>query len=61
MTVRIVRVRKCDLPIPLVVDGERGQLAVLILEPAGAKKMGARLGAASRTIVDSVKRFLSRK
>jgi hypothetical protein len=38
-----LRVRKEDLPLPLIIE-DKGQVAILSLEPAGKKKLGARLG-----------------
>ena len=52
-----LRVRKEELPIPLIVE-DNGQVMILSLEPAGKKKLGARIGSASKEAVDKVKRFL---
>ena len=57
---RYLHVRKKELPMPLVVEGEGGKVVVQSLEPAGYKKLGARLGRADDATVEAVKRSVGR-
>jgi len=36
-----IRIRKSDLPVPLVIEGEHGEVRVLEIAPAGEGKLGA--------------------
>ena len=51
-----LKVRKSDLPLPVVIEDENGSFEVLSLEPAGKKRLGARLGLASDDTAKKVRR-----
>lgn len=57
---RFLRVKKRDLPIPLVVEDDNGEMVVLSLEPAGKEKLGARIGSAASWVVQKVRSLLRR-
>ena len=58
---QVVIVRKQDLPIPLIVEGEHGQKVVLSIEPAGKEKLGARIGEATQQMFERVNAILRRR
>jgi hypothetical protein len=41
---QIIFVKKHELPMPLVVEDEHGNFEIQELAPAGAKRLGARVG-----------------
>jgi hypothetical protein len=56
--VQYVKVRKGELPLPVVVEDDHGEVVVLSLEPAGEKKLGARLGRVTEGVRETVLRLL---
>ena len=55
-----VFVRKRDLPMPIVVIGDDGEIGVRMLEPSGSQKVSVRVGQASRDVIRRVMRLLGR-
>lgn len=54
-----VRVRKRDLPVPLIVEDDNGNYEVQSIEPAGKQKLAARIGAARQECWSFVRRIMS--
>jgi len=57
---RIIEVRKSELPIPVVVYDDWGNYEIQSLEPAGRKRLGARISHAADAVKSKVRRLLRR-
>lgn len=58
---RFLRVKKSELPLPLIVEDDDGKVVVQSLEPAGKEKLGARVGHAAVAVVTQVLALLLRR
>lgn len=60
MIPRILRVRKDELPLPLVVEDGR-EVRVFELAPAGKNKLGAYTRTATKLLMESVLRMIGKR
>ena len=58
---KIWRVRKDDLPLPVVIEGDGGACEVMELRPAGKRKLGASLVRAEAGMKEAVLRTRDHK
>lgn len=57
----IIRVKKSDLPRPLIVEDEVGNIKYFNLNPAGEGKLGAYLSQMNTYAKETVKRLIGRR